>query len=116
MFRMDMGLSQSRQYDVSYYFLSPEILEIFDIPHTVELRLSSCSTIVTKRPSALTLQQRIPYFDAPSRSAIAVTHYLFDDHSLGGTRFFRHQQSGHEYVDSHRQEDYFNMLRAELQS
>lgn len=102
--------------DIVRNFLSPEILEILAIPHTVELRLSSCFAIVTKRPSELTLQQRIPHFDAPSRSAIAVTHYLFDDHSLGGTRFFRHRQSGYEYVDSHRQEDYFNMLRAELPS
>ena len=82
----------------------------------VQARILTLFAIVTKRPSELTPQQRIPHFDALSRSAIAVTHYLFDHHSLGGTRFFRHRQSGYEYVDSHRQEDYFNMLRAELQS
>lgn len=43
--------------DIVRNFLSPEILEIFDIPHTVELRFSSCFAIVTKRPSEPTLQQ-----------------------------------------------------------
>jgi hypothetical protein len=69
-------------------------------------------SVVTTPADQLEVPQRIPHFDSPDRNGLASVHYLFR-RDLGGTAFYRHRQTGFEYVDASRQETYFSQLRSE---
>lgn len=77
------------------------------------LGLSICHySLVTTPPQQLKLLQRIPHFDSVEQHALAAVYYLFHD-PQGGTAFYRHRQSGYEYIDDARQIPYYQSLEAE---
>lgn len=58
-------------------------------------------SIVTKRASELTPQQRLPHWDSPDPNYLAILHHLH--HIPGtGTGFYRHRRSGFERVSDSR--------------
>lgn len=71
-------------------------------------------SIVTTQPRDLKAMQRIPHFDAPSRNSLAVIHYLCDAPD-SGTGFYRHSETGYEYIDNSRFDIYQKNLMARLQ-
>ena len=71
-------------------------------------------SIVTFKPQDLKPMQRIPHFDAPSRNSLAVIHYLCDAPD-SGTGFFRHSETGYEYIDNSRFGNYQASLMSRLQ-
>lgn len=70
-------------------------------------------SIVTRRPEALDVRQRLPHVDAYGRERIALVHYLSPD-DADGTAFFRHRSTGFETVDATRAPAYFARLDDEL--
>ncbi len=62
-------------------------------------------SIVTDSPDDLSLLQRIPHFDSPSRKGLAVVHYLQSIPSMG-TSLYRHNSTNFEYVDDERYSSY----------
>ncbi len=79
--------------------------------HTVDASFS----IVTCKPDALQVRQRLPHVDAFGPERIALVHYLSPD-CHDGTAFFRHRASGFETVDAARASDYAARLNAELEA
>ena len=69
-------------------------------------------SIVTTRPTDLSIGQRLPHCDAHARNRIALIHYLSPDSD--GTAFFRHRSTGFETVDERRAAVYTDQLAAEL--
>jgi hypothetical protein len=70
-------------------------------------------SIVTHSPEDLTLMQRIPHYDAPTRNSLAVIHYLSDAPN-SGTSLYRHRETGYEYIDQARSEKYSNSLQQQF--
>lgn len=70
-------------------------------------------SIVTQSPEDLTLMQRIPHYDAPTRNSLAVIHYLSDAPN-SGTSLYRHRETGYEYIDQARSEKYSNSLQQQF--
>lgn len=66
-------------------------------------------SIVTTPPNELSLLQCIPHFDSPSKNSLAMVHYLCDS-SKSGTAFYRHNETGYEYIDQQRQTTYKRIL------
>lgn len=69
-------------------------------------------SLVTQPPAELAFLQRVPHIDSVSSNGLATVHYLFQG-SWGGTAFYRHRQSGFEYVDGSRHAAYFDCLAQE---
>ncbi len=69
--------------------------------------------IVSKPPAKLSLEQRVPHFDAIEPGRIAIVHYLSEDYR-GGTAFYRHRSTGYETVSAARAPGYFARLNAEI--
>ena len=65
-------------------------------------RFAMCHySIVTTPAEKLVTLQRIPHIDSFDGNGLASIHYLFKA-DLGGTAFYRHRQTGFEYVDESR--------------
>ena len=73
-------------------------------------KAASKYSIVTFKPEDLSIMQRIPHFDAPSRESLAVIHYLCDAPD-SGTSLYRHRETGFEYVDNDRCEKYVRSVQ-----
>lgn len=86
------------------YFQS-DIENTFNLPLSKVKKAASRYSIVTEFPESLSLRQRIPHFDAPSRNSLAMIHYLCDG-SDSGTALFRHKPSNFEYIDEKRVQQY----------
>jgi len=69
-------------------------------------------SLVTQAPEKLGFLQRIPHIDSATAQGLATVHYLFRG-DWGGTAFYRHRQTGYEYVDESRREAYFSCLERE---
>ena len=78
---------------------------------TVHFSLCQFS-LVTTPAERLQVPQRIPHVDSLPSSGLASIHYLFR-RDLGGTAFYRHRNTGFEYIDEARNETYLASLRAE---
>lgn len=77
------------------------------------LHLELCHySVVTTRANELAPPQRIPHIDSIQNNGFAVVHYLFKG-ALGGTAFYRHRQTGFEYIDESRQQQYFQVIEEE---
>lgn len=72
-------------------------------------------SIVETPPEKLHPLQRIPHFDGSNPNDIAFLHYLCDER-FGGTSFYRHKSTGHEYVNKARYEPYLKTLSNEIES
>ena len=96
-----------------YSKLKGTLQELFQLEGAT-LRFSMCHySLVTTPPEKLLLPQRIPHADSLGREGLAAIHYLFKG-NFGGTAFYRHRQTGFEYVDESRQQRYIECVRAEL--
>jgi hypothetical protein len=69
-------------------------------------------SLVTTPPDQLVFLQRVPHIDSAIGNGLASIHYLFKG-SHGGTAFYRHRQTGFEYIDESRKERYFKLLELE---
>jgi hypothetical protein len=70
-------------------------------------------SIVSVPPEQLQIPQRIPHIDGANPNDIAFLHYLCDE-KYGGTSFYRHKSTGHEYVDQKRFKPYLRILEQEI--
>lgn len=69
-------------------------------------------SLVTQPPAELAFLQRVPHIDSVRGDGLATVHYLFRG-DWGGTAFYRHRQSGFEYIDEKRHAAYFACLEQE---
>lgn len=90
------------------------IRDVFNLDLRTIKKAVAKYSIVTSRPEDLAPMQLIPHFDAPSRSSLAVIHYLCDAPD-SGTAFYRHRETGHEYIDRQRLEQYEGSIKRQLQ-
>lgn len=58
-------------------------------------------SLVTRRPQALRVPQRMPHVDSTNPGQLAVLHYLCGA-AQGGTSFYRHRATGFESIDESR--------------
>lgn len=77
---------------------------------------NSMFSMVTTRPEALSLPQRLPHCDSNNPNQLALLHYLNDADTAGGTGFFRHRSTGLECISPAEQAGYFDRLRTELET
>ncbi|MFT7560939.1 MAG: hypothetical protein ACI93R_002864 [Flavobacteriales bacterium] len=70
-------------------------------------------SIVTLDPEKLSLMQRIPHIDAPSRESLAVVHYLCDSPN-SGTSLYRHRNTNFEYLDRSRLKNYLREIEGKF--
>lgn len=66
-------------------------------------------SLVTQSPEKLAFLQRVPHIDSVRGSGLATVHYLFRQ-PWGGTAFYRHRETGFEYIDETRHAHYFDCL------
>lgn len=92
--------------------LKPLLPEHFGIrPNRFAFPMCHYSLVVTP-PEKLRFLQRVPHIDSVDGDGLASVHYLFHD-DWGGTAFYRHRDTGFEYVDKARRETYFRRLETE---
>lgn len=72
-------------------------------------------SLVAQPAEKLAFLQRVPHIDSVRGDGIATVHYLFRG-DWGGTAFYRHRQSGFEYIDEKRHRAYFDCLARESRS
>ena len=75
--------------------------------------LESFFSIVATPREMLKLQQRMPHIDGSNPNDIAFLHYLCDE-KYGGTSFYKHRSTGHEFVNQARFGPYIKTLEAEI--
>jgi hypothetical protein len=98
-----------------YSHLSRLISEVFQLPQSRIDGVTSFFSIATLPGEKLNFLQRIPHFDIPHKTGIATIHFLCSN-KFGGTSFYRHRQTGYEFVDKSRVEPYSGVLHAEIRS
>ncbi|MDJ0276371.1 DUF6445 family protein [Sphingomonas sp. 2R-10] len=74
--------------------------------------LDASLSLVTTQPDRLSIEQRLPHFDAVDPARIALVHYLGDDQ--GGTAFYRHRATGFETIDAARAPGYLGAVSREV--
>jgi Family of unknown function (DUF6445) len=96
-------------------FLGDAIATAFGLPSGGVNRELSHFSLITTLPERLSIPQRMPHFDSPDPRQLAVLHYLCDAEH-GGTSFYRHRQTGFEFVDAARSPPYLSAVKQELAS
>ena len=92
---------------------SPLIEQAFGL-ETVKLARAECSfSILTRRPSELAPQQRLPHVDTSYPLQFALLHYLCSDRH-GGTSFYRQRRTGFETITATREAAYLAALEKDL--
>jgi hypothetical protein len=92
--------------------LQPRMQENFGIaPGSISFPLCHYS-LVANRPESLVFLQRIPHIDSVAANGLATVHYLFRG-DWGGTAFYRHRNTGFEYIDESRVDEYSRALKRE---
>jgi len=89
------------------------ISSTFSISPQDMLDTESYFSIVATPPQLLHPLQRIPHMDGTNPNDIAFLHYLCDER-FGGTSFYRHITTGHEFVNQKRINNYIEKLENEL--
>lgn len=79
--------------------------DVFGMDGWEMVAATSDFSLVTRRPEALALRQRIPHTDTPDSGLIALLHYLTPG-GTSGTSFYRHRSTGFETVGPDRREAY----------
>ncbi|HEX7339809.1 MAG TPA: DUF6445 family protein [Rhodanobacteraceae bacterium] len=94
--------------------LRPLLPEHFGIrPTARRFTFSTCHySLVATPPEQLRFLQRVPHIDSANGNELATVHYLFHG-DWDGTAFYRHRDTGFEYIDKARRETYFRRLEAE---
>lgn len=91
------------------FHLGESLSSFFDIGMSDIQSVKSTYSIVSTPVDKLQFIQKIPHFDVPLTNGIAVLHYLCDFPG-SGTSFYRHRDTGYEYIDETRSERYFETL------
>ncbi len=90
--------------------IAPNLQEWFGLP-AGQLTFPLCHySLLTRPPDSLGFLQRIPHIDSVGASGLATVHYLFRG-DWGGTAFYRHRETGYEYIDEARLDGYSRCLR-----
>ncbi len=92
--------------------LLPVVQQVFGHSGGIAL-LDASFSIVTTPPDRLSVQQRLPHFDAVDPKRIALVHYL-EQGTSNGTGFYRHRATGFEAIDDARMPRYLDTLHAEV--
>lgn len=92
--------------------LNPLLTECFDLAPGRFVFPMCHFSLVTQPPGKLAFLQRVPHIDSVRGDGLATVHYLFRG-DWGGTAFYRHRQSGFEYIDEGRHAVYFDCLAQE---
>jgi len=95
--------------------LGRSLEKVFDVNTSNIKSIESYFSIVNTKPSKLTDLQKIPHFDFPLTKGLAAIHYLCNE-GFGGTSFYKHNQTGYEYIDEQRFANYQQVLSSELES
>lgn len=92
--------------------LRPLIVEHFGLASR-QLRFTECNFSLVMTPSEnLSYLQRLPHVDSLQNDEFAMIHYLFRANH-GGTAFYRHRETGYEFVDKSRQLAYLAHVERE---
>lgn len=75
--------------------------------------LDASFSMVTTPPERLSVEQRLPHFDAVEPDRIALVHYLATPDS-GGTAFYRHRATGFETIDAVRAPTFLAAVSSEV--
>lgn len=103
-------------YDRHLLGCLPEVLyEVFGFQLGGLSQIESAFSMVLTPPENLTLPQRIPHYDRCKKTDLALILYLCPD-TFGGTSFYRHIDTGFEYIDAVREPEYKKSLTQRLQS
>lgn len=93
--------------------LRPLLAEHFQLPPRARMGFPMCHySLVSQPPEKLAFLQRVPHIDSAAANGLATVHYLFHG-DWGGTAFYRHRATGHEYVDEARYAGYVATLQEE---
>jgi hypothetical protein len=92
--------------------LNPLLDECFDLAPARFVFPMCHFSLVDRPPEKLAFLQRVPHIDSVRGDGLATVHYLFRG-DWGGTTFYRHRQSGFEYIDEKRHAAYFDCLAQE---
>jgi hypothetical protein len=92
--------------------LNPLLAECFNLTPGKFVFPMCHFSLVTQPPGKLAFLQRVPHIDSVGGDGLATVHYLFRG-DWGGTAFYRHRQSGFEYIDETRHSAYFDCLAQE---
>jgi len=95
--------------------LKPRLTEYFGLPPGRFVFPMCHYSLVTTPPGDLAFLQRVPHIDSVRGDGLATVHYLFRG-DWGGTAFYRHRQTGYEYIDEQRRDAYFQRLQEESRS
>ena len=97
-------------------FVSKTALPHFGLENYIVSRVIATYACVTLAPEKLHILQRVPHFDSSDFKQLACIHYLSSPElSHGGTAFYRHNETGYEYIDSQRVEIYKSVLSEQIE-
>nr|WP_324259735.1 DUF6445 family protein [Cellvibrio fontiphilus] len=94
-----------------YHYLREEICKTFALNESMVTHVKSDYSMVLTPVNQLKLAQCLPHYDSLISSELAAVHYLCPGEK-GGTAFYRHRDTGFEYIDSDRVATYFEKLNA----
>lgn len=92
-----------------YHYLRDAICTTFSIKDSMVTHVKADYSMVLTPVNQLKLPQCIPHFDSLVSSELAAVHYLCG-REHGGTSFYRHRETGFEYVDHNRSATYTEKL------
>lgn len=94
--------------------LAPTFERGFGIPRETPLLAQGFFALATWGLDRFGPLQRIPHYDQPHASCLAMVHYLCKGQG-GGTAFFRHSGTGFESIDMARREGYMATIAEEIE-
>lgn len=102
-----------RAYFHALYEILPTIVEeVFGIGNHQIASAEASYSLVTTPPEALHPMQRIPHYDSVHPTELAMIHFLCGPEQ-GGTSFYRHRETGYEFVDGARRDKFIGALKGE---
>jgi hypothetical protein len=87
--------------------MMPLIRQMYNIPTGYKMEFfPSYYSLVTAKPSELSLEQSVPHIDGNDDYRFALIHYL-NSSAHGGTAFYRHNPTGFERVNQAKEESFW---------
>jgi len=103
-----------RQYaQLLYTTIIDNLTHLFGLTEDSISSINSNFAMINKKPEELRPRQTIPHYDVPEKNALACIHYLCPP-KYGGTSFYRHTNTGYEFVDTNREATYLQSLQADI--
>lgn len=94
------------------YHLNKIVYDTFGIDGSIIKSAQSDFSMVLTPPEQLKPIQCTPHYDSLLGTELAAVHYLCDTR-LGGTSFYRHRETGFEYIDEPRAAAYANVIKVQ---